>query len=395
MLRDIQESLVGGAKAVSQYPSVLIPEKRLFNAFELRLFRYTAVLLCLVALTALIGSIVWTVGWVLSAFYNLLLSLAIAGILALVLHPIVEFLEKRLHLPHLLAIMLVLAVFFAGIGVLIYLLVPIVVRQGVQLMTVLPDTLASWQDHFSWRFSELNSMLSSLNGNQKGEETEAVLPVLKEPGTAIKTYLGVLAGISFVPLFLFFALFSGYLLRGQASELLSVFAKSTQQKVLYFMEVFVEYVTAFFQGQLIIAVSMGALYAVSFTLIGLEYGVLVALVLGLLNIVPFLGTLIGLLVVLPMAYFQPDGGIQLLVLAGLVFAAVQVVESWLLTPKIMANRSGLHPALVVISLFFWGTALGGIIGMILAVPLTAFFVAIWSEIKATLKHALSSQDAKA
>ena len=70
------------------------------------------------------------------------------------------------------------------------------------------------------------------------------------------------------------------------------------------------------------------------------------------------------------------------------FAAVQLIESWLLTPKIMANRSGLHPALVVISLFFWGTVLGGIIGMVLAVPLTAFFVAIWREIKTSLEHAL-------
>ncbi|MEX2494491.1 MAG: AI-2E family transporter [Woeseia sp.] len=78
----------------------------------------------------------------------------------------------------------------------------------------------------------------------------------------------------------------------------------------------------------------------------------------------------------------------------MVFAAVQVVESWLLTSKIMANRSGLRPALVVISLFFWGTALGGMIGMILAVPLTAFFTAIWSGIKVTLKHALSSPDAR-
>jgi predicted PurR-regulated permease PerM len=58
----------------------------------------------------------------------------------------------------------------------------------------------------------------------------------------------------------------------------------------------------------------------------------------------------------------------------------------------MANRSGLHPALVVISLFFWGTVLGGITGMVLAVPLTAFFVAIWAEIKASLTYALDTED---
>jgi len=205
-------------------------------------------------------------------------------------------------------------------------------------------------------------------------------------------YAGMLAGLSFVPLFLFFTLLSGDLLRGQANEVLSVFRKPTQLKVMYFADVFLGYVTTFFQGQLLIALCMGVLYALGFAVIGLEYGVLAGLVLGLLNIVPFLGSLIGLLVVLPIAYMQPEGGVELLALAAIVFALVQLIESWLLTPKIMANRSGLHPALVVISLFFWGTVLGGITGMVLAVPLTAFFVAIWAEIKASLTYALDIED---
>jgi predicted PurR-regulated permease PerM len=69
-----------------------------------------------------------------------------------------------------------------------------------------------------------------------------------------------------------------------------------------------------------------------------------------------------------------------------------MVESWLLTPRIMAERSGLHPAVVVISIFFWGTVLGGIIGMILAVPLTAFIVAVWIQTKASLTRSMVSDD---
>ncbi|MGM0433857.1 MAG: AI-2E family transporter [Pseudomonadota bacterium] len=363
---------------------------RLFGPVELRLFRCTAVLLALVALTALTGVAVWSFGWLLNAFYNLLLSLSLAGILALVLNPVVVFLERRVHLPRLVAVLLVLVAFFASIGALLILLVPPLVSQIVQLMTVLPETLTGWQQYFSSHFPEISDMVEASmesNGEEKSE------PVVEEPGAIIMSYLGMLAALSFVPLFLFFTLLSGNLLREQASELLSVFRDHTQKKVLYFMDVFVGYVTAFFQGQLIIAMCMGILYALGFTVIGLKFGVLAGLVAGLLNIVPFLGTLIGLMVILPIAYLQPEGGAELLVLAALVFAAVQLVESWLLTPKIMANRSGLHPALVVISLFFWGTALSGIIGMVLAVPLTAFFVAIWSEIKASLKRALSSGDA--
>lgn len=395
MRQNMQGPVAGEAKVTSDSPAALHLSHRLFNAAELRLFRYTAVLFSLVVLTALIGVVVWSFSWLVGVFYDLLLSLAVAGILALVLHPVVEFLEKRLHLPHLLAILFVLLVFFVSVGAMVFLLVPIVVDQAIQLMRVLPDVLASWQAHFSFNFPELSSMISSnMDGNGE-EEAKSVLPGLGDTSRTIMSYLGLLASFSFMPLFLFFTLYSGASLRGQISELLSVFHKPTQRKSLYFVEMFVEYVTTFFQGQLIIAFCMGILYAMSFTLIGLHFGVLIGLILGLLNIIPFLGSLIGLLVVLPMAYLQPEGGgVQLLLLAGLVFAAVQLVESWLLTPKIMGNRSGLHPALVIISLFFWGTVMGGIIGMVLAVPLTAFFVAIWAEIKSSLKHALSNREIK-
>ncbi|WP_018167966.1 MULTISPECIES: AI-2E family transporter [unclassified Thioalkalivibrio] len=389
MPHDTEESLDEGGRRAAQDRAGLRPRKRLFNAAELRLFRYTAVLLSLVALAALIAVVAWALGWILSTFYNLLLSLSIAGILALVLHPVVNFLETRLRLPRWLAIMLLMAIFFLGVGALLFFLVPTLTAQIVQLLTALPETLARWEDHFSFYFPEISAMISERLEAGNGEESESSLEVT---GKTVMSYLGMLAGISFVPLFLFFALLSGDSLRGKASELLSIFQGRTQQKILYFMDVFVGYITAFFQGQLLIAMIMGALYALSFTLIGLQYGVLAGLVLGLLNIVPFLGTLIGLLVILPLAYLQPDGGIELLMLTVLAFAVVQLIESWLLTPKIMSNRSGLHPALVIISLFFWGTALNGIIGMVLAIPLTAFFVAIWGEIKSSLKHALSSRE---
>lgn len=392
MSQNTQESLVAGARVASQPSPGYRSKKRLFNSFELRLFRYTLVLLSLVVLTALILIILWSFGLFLKIFYSLLLSLSIAGILALVLYPVVDFLQNRIHMPRLLSIVLLLVALSISIGGLIFLLVPILVRQIVQLMTVLPETLASWQAYFAIQFPGFSAMIADNMENSNGEESQSILPGLEDSGRTLLSYLSLLVGISFVPLFLFFALLSGNALRGKVSELLSIFHQPTQQKALYFMDVFVGYVTAFFQGQLMIAICMGALYALGFSLVGLEFGVLAGLILGMLNIVPFLGSLIGLLVVLPMAYFQVDGGMELLVFTALVFAVVQMVESGLLTPNIMANRSGLHPAVVIISLFFWGTAFNGIIGLVLAVPLTAFFVAIWGEIKYSLETMLSNRD---
>ena len=61
----------------------------------------------------------------------------------------------------------------------------------------------------------------------------------------------------------------------------------------------------------------------------------------------------------------------------LVKILVQGVESWVLTPKIMGHQTGLHPVAIIVAIFFWGTAFDGVLGMLLAVPLTAFFVTAW------------------
>ena len=81
--------------------------------------------------------------------------------------------------------------------------------------------------------------------------------------------------------------------------------------------------------------------------------------------------------VVPLAFFQPGGGWQLLGLVLLVKTIVQLIESWVITPKVMGERTGLHPVTIIVAIFFWGTAFGGVLGMLLAIPLTAFFVTAW------------------
>ena len=122
---------------------------------------------------------------------------------------------------------------------------------------------------------------------------------------------------------------------------------------------------------------LGVLLSIGFTLVGLKFGLLIGLVLGALNIVPYLGTIIGLATVVPLAFFQPGGGWQLLGLVLLVKTLVQLIESWVITPKVMGERTGLHPVTIIVAIFFWGTAFGGVLGMLLAIPLTAFFVTAW------------------
>ncbi len=121
----------------------------------------------------------------------------------------------------------------------------------------------------------------------------------------------------------------------------------------------------------------GILFALGFALVGLKFGLVLGLLLGLLNIIPYLGSILGLGIALPLAYFQQDGGLFTLGGVLVVFTLVQMIEGYFLTPRIMGDRTGLHPMAIIVAIFFWGSALSGILGMILAIPLTAFGVVFW------------------
>jgi predicted PurR-regulated permease PerM len=164
-------------------------------------------------------------------------------------------------------------------------------------------------------------------------------------------------------------------------QFLPFLKEQTREDVIYLFDQFINILLTFFRGQIVIALAQGVLYAIGFALVGLPYGIVIGIMLGLLNIVPYLGSIVGLGVALPLAFFGEGGSIVLVLLVLVVFGAVQAVEGYFLTPRIMGNRTGLHPALIIFAVFFWGVALNGIMGMMLAVPLTAFAVVFWRLLK--------------
>jgi predicted PurR-regulated permease PerM len=200
---------------------------------------------------------------------------------------------------------------------------------------------------------------------------------------AVSAGAGVLSGVGVLlcwvvaPIYFAFFLMSDTTRIGDLDRFLPFLKSDTRKDVLYLFEEFINIIVAFFRGQLIIAFLQGLLFAIGFTLVGLKYGFVIGLTLGFLNIVPYLGNIIGLGTALPLAFFQPGGGLITVALVLIVFAAVQMIEGYLLTPKIMGDRTGLHPVVIILAVFFWGTALSGIMGMILAIPLTAFLVVFW------------------
>ncbi len=133
---------------------------------------------------------------------------------------------------------------------------------------------------------------------------------------------------------------------------------------------------AFIRGQLLVMLALGAIYAVGLSLVGLRLGLLIGLIAGLISFIPYLGAITGVVLALIAVIVQVHGlDLQLLVLVGVVFGVGQLLESYVLTPRIVGDKIGLHPVAVIFSVMAGGQ-LFGFVGMLLALPVAAVVNAV-------------------
>ncbi|GHB94586.1 AI-2E family transporter [Cerasicoccus arenae] len=328
-----------------------------------------------------------------NTFSDVLLPVALAAILATLLRPLVLFFENRLKLSRVKSILLLFAlVMLALFGILSY-AAPLLFKQIIDLIDSGPKLVSSAVAFAGEKAPWLKEWINQQTG---GESIEAIIKnfvtehgstvknavdhTLKTLGTAGGLLIGVFAKIAayaVIPVYLFYLLDSQRDSWKDIDSQLSFINEKWRADILFLIKQFADILVSFFRGQILIGLILSVLFALGFGVIGLKFAILLGIMVGLGNIVPYLGTILGVTVVLPLAYFQPEGGWTLLGLCLGVFAVVQCVQDYVLTPKIMGDKTGMGPMLIIFSIFFWGTALGGILGMILAIPLTAFFLVFW------------------
>jgi predicted PurR-regulated permease PerM len=364
------------------------PTTPLLSASQRRIAGFALTLLALLGSAALLIVAVMVLGRLVGFFSGVLWPLAVAGVLALILRPVVGVFE-RLGLRRVSAVVLLYALFLLLVTGALTILMPPLIGQLIDFVAYLPDFWANasgyLQQHYAQWVALAQRQLENPTVRQFADQITAesqallaqALPSLRSAGSGLLGLAAFSAHAAIVPVYLFFFL----LARGGSAKSLAghlPFLKpGVRDDLVFLVQEFVGIVEAFFRGQLLIGLIMGALLALGFTLVGLKFALFVGLLIGVLNIVPYLGSIIGLGVALPLAFFQADGGWKLLALVVLVKVVVQAIEGWVLTPKIMGHQTGLHPVAIIVAVFFWGTAFGGVLGMLLAVPLTAFVVTAW------------------
>jgi predicted PurR-regulated permease PerM len=185
----------------------------------------------------------------------------------------------------------------------------------------------------------------------------------------VASWLGLLVGLLLVPIYVFYFLLQKRRIVDHWTEYLPIQESKAKEEAVFILRSINDSLIVFFRGQVLVALCVGVLTAAGFTLIGLKYALLLGVMTGVLGIIPFLGVMVSIIPAIILGIVQ-FGDWRVFLVVG-VFVLVQTAESWVISPKIIGDRVGMHPLTIIIAIMIGTTLMGGILGGVLAIPLTA------------------------
>ncbi len=188
--------------------------------------------------------------------------------------------------------------------------------------------------------------------------------------TNVTIWLEFLVGFILVPVYLFYFLLEKQGINQSWPDYLPINESKAKDEAVFVLRAINDCMIVFFRGQVLVALCVGVMLTVAYLILGLNYAVLLGLVAAVLEIVPFLGTIVSLALALTVAGIQFGDWTHPLIVLGIA-TVVKVLEDLVISPKIMGERSGLHPLTIIVAVMVGANLLGGFIGAVLAIPLTA------------------------
>ena len=324
----------------------------------------------------------WIVLKILSFAAPAIIPVVLGFFLALFFKPYYLWWKRVLRNPTL-ALVVMLVTVLVPLGLVLWYAGAVMVDQVTNLVTQAPTLVGKVADWFQATFPKLHALLMQLGADGEGVGdlyTKYGATALKAGTGALKCLTGILSALVTLIFFVFFTMSKDR--RGKEIVSQMTFLKdSTRAFVAEQVDAFIDILVSFFQRQTVICLIEGVMYGTGFWLVGLPYGFLIGFALGVLNLIPLFGSVVCLPVALPLAYFVHGGSLTRLLLVLSVWGAGQVLDGYFITPRIQGNKTGLGYAGVIFSFFFWATILGPMLGMLLAIPLSAFCVVLWRALK--------------
>ena len=365
---------------------------------------------CWAGLTALAGLIGvgvillagWSVASACSYLKPVLTPVAIAAVLAYLLTPVVGIL-CRWRLPRTWAVIVVFVAFSAGLTLIVITVAPALEHQGSIFASRIPaysQSIASLAKDSAAELQRLAALRASAPAHNSPLE-ELTPESIKLYGIELATkglswvqeklptiasatgiflqksiggvfgILGFLLSLILVPVFLFFFLLESPAIGANWSRYLPLRASPLKVEIVSLFNEINDYLIHFFRGQLLVSLIDGALVGTAlFFFLRLDFAFLIGLMVGILCLIPYLGMALCVIPALLIALAQ-YGDLMHPVWVLVIFIMANNIDGIFISPKIIGNSVGLHPMTVIVLVFAWSIVLGGLLGALLAVPLTA------------------------
>ncbi len=317
---------------------------------------------------------------------GVLLPFFIAWFFAYLLYPVVKFIENKLHVKvRALSILLAMGAAIAIVGGVIWLIIPPMIDQFDKL----GEVLTRWV-HQTTHTNNLTMLIKEwLQDNQTtierflkskdfSDALKTTMPKVFSVVSQTATVLMSIVASMITLLYMFFILLDYETL---TANWVRIFPKKNRPFWSALMKDGERELNNYIRGQGMVALCMGIMFCIGFTIIGFPMAIGLGILIGIMDLVPYLHTF----ALIPTAFLAmlkaADTGQNFWVVFGLavlVFCVVQVITDMVVTPKIMGKAMGLNPAILLLSLSIWG-ALLGFLGLIVALPLTTLLIAYWQR----------------
>ena len=288
----------------------------------------------------------------------------------------------RLHLSRTLSVTIVFLVLCGAIVLGLLTLVPFIQKQVNMFIETLPRVM-DWAQTTAmpWLSDNLNIDATALdvaavkslilnNWTKASGTTAIILQSIFQSGAKALAWL---VDLFLIPVVAFYFMCDWYMIVHKARDL---FPKRLKPTVIRLVTECDEVLSQFLRGQLLVMLSLGIIYALGLSLMGLQMGLLIGVIAGLLSIIPYLGFMVGIVVASITAFMQFGNATSVLLVCA-VFIGGQTFDHFILTPKLVGNRIGLHPVAVIFAILA-GSCLFGFVGALLALPAAAVLM-VWAR----------------
>ncbi|KQR13538.1 AI-2E family transporter [Xanthomonas nasturtii] len=315
--------------------------------------------------------------WVVSLLSPILTPFVLALLLAWLGDPLVDRIERAGRSRNMaVALVFVLALLLFVLALMI--LVPMIERQIMTLIDALPQ-MRTWAISTAIPWLEAKTGVELMGWLDPERLIDWIRSHWEQAGGAAKTFFGYVSrsgfamvtwviNLALLPILAFYFLRDwDRLVERVAAVIPRAYIGTASRLALESNDV----LGGFIRGQFLVMLALGAIYATGLSIIGLNLGLLIGIIAGFISFIPYLGATTGIVLALLAAIVQAQGlDLKLLIGVGVVFTVGQLLESYLLTPRIVGDKIGLHPVAVIFAVMAGGQ-LFGFLGMLLALPVAA------------------------